>query len=82
MIDSADPSCLWERHPLRIRNGYHRRICEALVEAHFKIRQVQTPVQCGHKRYAAPAQQRDVQPVGMAMDDVELAASCLRDVAA
>jgi hypothetical protein len=44
-----------------------------LVEACFKIRQIQTLVQCGHKWYAAPAQERDVQPVGMAMDDVELA---------
>src|SRR5205085_7258538 len=43
MIDSADPSRLWQRYPLRVRNRDHRRICEALVEAHFKIRRSRRP---------------------------------------
>jgi hypothetical protein len=59
-----------EGDALIIGNRYERRLGKSTDDVR-KTRQIQPPMASGQKRYAKPAEQRQMQPIDMRVDDVE-----------
>ena len=71
MVDGAEPVCFTKRPALVIRYRDERRVWK-LADDFRQSGQIQSSVQGRHERHAQPAEQRQMQPINVTVDDIEL----------
>ena len=71
MIDGAQPVGAWQRQALVVRDRHERRIGKVAHDLR-QAGDIQAAVDGREERHARPGEQWQVQPIDMAMDDIEL----------
>ena len=72
MINRAAPVRLTQGETLIVRYRNERRVGKPADHV-WKARQIHAPMAGGDKRHAQPAQERQMQPIDMGVNDVEFA---------